>query len=85
MALRSSENRRDLRDRETPTSKERKIVDATLLDLVAAEPDLTLMEIRVRLAREKKLKVGITSIWRFFSRNDITVKKNAERCRAGSS
>jgi hypothetical protein len=29
MALRSSENRRDLRDRETPTSKERKIVDAT--------------------------------------------------------
>jgi transposase len=56
-----------------------------LLDLVAAEPDLTLMEIRVRLAREKKLKVGTTSIWRFFSRHDITVKKNAERCRAGSS
>jgi transposase len=56
-----------------------------LLDLVAAEPDLTLMEIRVRLAREKKLKVGMTSIWRFFSRNGITVKKNAERCRAGSS
>jgi transposase len=56
-----------------------------LLDLVAAEPDLTLMEIRVRLAREKKLKVGMTSIWRFFSRNNITVKKNAERCRAGSS
>jgi transposase len=56
-----------------------------LLGLVAAEPDLTLMEIRVRLAREKKLKVGMTSIWRFFSRNNITVKKNAERCRAGSS
>ena len=56
-----------------------------LLDLIAAEPDLTLMEIRIRLAREKKLKVGTTSIWRFFSRNDITVKKNAERCRAGSS
>jgi transposase len=56
-----------------------------LLALVAAEPDLTLMEIRVRLAREKKLKVGMTSIWRFFSRNNITVKKNAQRCRAGSS
>jgi transposase len=56
-----------------------------LLDLVAAEPDLTLLEIRGRLAREKKLKVGMTSIWRFFSRNDITVKKNAERRRAGPS
>jgi len=56
-----------------------------LLDLVAAEPDLTLKEIRVRLAREKRLKVGLTSIWRFFDRNDITFKKNAERHRAGSS
>jgi transposase len=47
-----------------------------LLDLIAAEPDLTLKEIRARLAREKKLKVGLTSIWRFFARNAITVKKN---------
>lgn len=47
-----------------------------LLDLVAAEPDLTLKEIRARLAREKGLKVGLTSIWSFFDRNDITFKKN---------
>ena len=30
------------------------------LDLVAAEPDLTLEEIRARLATHKKLTVGIT-------------------------
>lgn len=47
-----------------------------LLELVAVEPDLTLKEIRGRLTREKKLKVGMTSIWRFFARNDITFKKN---------
>ena len=56
-----------------------------LLDLVAAEPDLTLEEIRARLAAEKKLKVGTTSIWRFYARHEITFKKNAARHRAGSS
>ena len=55
-----------------------------LLDLVAAEPDLTLDEIRVRLAREKKLSVGRTSVWRFYDRHKITFKKNAARSRAGS-
>ena len=34
-----------------------------LLDLVAAEPDLTLDEIGTRLASTKRLKVGRTSIW----------------------
>jgi len=33
------------------------------------------MEIRVRLAREKKLKLGTSSISRFFSRNDNIVNK----------
>ncbi|WP_338834442.1 IS630 family transposase [Bradyrhizobium septentrionale] len=46
-----------------------------LLDLVAAEPDLTLDDIRVRLGRVKRLKVGTTSIWRFFDRHEITFKK----------
>ena len=54
-----------------------------LLDLVAAEPDLTLEEIRMRLARDRKLKAGRTSIWRFYERNKITFKKNAPRRRAG--
>ncbi len=55
-----------------------------LLDLVAAEPDLTLEEIRARLGSEKKLKAGTTSIWRFYDRHAITFKKNSARRRAGS-
>jgi len=46
-----------------------------LLDLVAAEPDLTLDDIRLRLSGAKKLKVGTSSIWRFYDRHEITFKK----------
>src|SRR5262245_52578581 len=56
-----------------------------LLDLVATEPDLTLVEIRARLRSQKKQKAGIGSIWRFFDRHGITLKKNSARRRAGSS
>src|SRR5713226_9078954 len=56
-----------------------------LLDLVAAEPDLTLDDIRLRLSGAKKLKVGTSSIWRFYDRHEITFKKNSARRRAGSS
>jgi transposase len=56
-----------------------------LLDLIASEPDLTLEEIRARLAARKKLKVGTTSIWRFYDRHAITFKKNSARSRAGSA
>ena len=56
-----------------------------LLDLIAAEPDLTLNDIRVRLSGTKRLKVGTTSIWRFYDRHKITFKKNSARRRAGSS
>ena len=55
------------------------------LDLVAAEPDLTLDEIRGRLKSEKRLKTGTTSVWRFYERHDITFKKNVARRRTGSS
>jgi transposase len=56
-----------------------------LLDLVAAEPDLTLEEIVARLASAKKLKVGRTSLWRFYDRHHITFKKNIARSRTGSA
>ena len=56
-----------------------------LLDLVAAEPDLTLEEIAKRLRAVKKHKAGISSIWRFYERQEITFKKNSARRRAGSS
>jgi len=54
-----------------------------LLDLVAAEPDLTLDEIRARLRSEKKQKTATSSVWRFYERHEITFKKNAARRRAG--
>ena len=56
-----------------------------LLDLIAEEPDLTLDDIRLRLSGAKKLKVGTSSIWRFYDRQEITFKKNSARRRAGSS
>lgn len=56
-----------------------------LLDLVAAEPDLTLEEIRVRLRSQKKLKTATSSVWRFYERHQITFKKNPARRRAGSA
>jgi transposase len=56
-----------------------------LLDLVGREPDLTLNEIRLRLADEHGLKVGIGSVWRFFDRHGISFKKKRSRGRAGSA
>ena len=56
-----------------------------LLDLIVAEPDLTLAEIGARLLKVKKQKAGIGSIWRFYDRHDITFKKNSARSRTGSA
>ena len=55
-----------------------------LLDLVTAEPDLTLEEIRARLSDKKQHKAGIGSIWRFYDRHKISFKKNTARRRTGS-
>src|SRR6202021_703883 len=56
-----------------------------LLDLVAAEPDLTLEEIRARLKSERRLKTGPAPVGRFYEPHDITFKKNSARRRTGSS
>ena len=56
-----------------------------LLDLVAKQPDLTLHEIRALLRCERRVKIGTTSIWRFYERHKITFKKNSPRRRAGPS
>ena len=47
-----------------------------LFDLVAAEPDLTLQEIRARLVSAKRLTVGKSSIDRFFTRHKVSHKKS---------
>jgi transposase len=52
-----------------------------LLDLVKAEPDLTLTEIHVRLHATHGLKKSFSCLWRFFARHDISFKKNSARCR----
>lgn len=62
-----------------------------LLALIAAEPDLTLAEIEVRLLEERQLRTTDSSISRFFQRHGVTYKKNAAcertasgRCRQGA-
>ena len=52
-----------------------------LLERIEAVPDLTLEEIRSEL-RERGVIVGYGTVWRFFEREDITVKKNRARGRA---
>src|SRR6266852_8556728 len=51
-----------------------------LLELMAAEADLTLEEIRDRL-RERDIVVSASSVWRFCDRHDITFKKKPARSR----
>ena len=52
-----------------------------LLALTAAEPDLTLQEIRARL-RDRGIVVSASSVWRFYDRHDISFKKKPARRRA---
>jgi transposase len=51
-----------------------------LLARIAAEPDLTLEEIRAELGK-RGVHVGYGTVWRFFEREDYTVKKNGARVR----
>jgi putative transposase len=55
-----------------------------LLKLVAAQPDLTLIEVQHGLA-DRGVTIGIGSIWRFFAREGISFKKNAASIRAGQA
>jgi transposase len=50
-----------------------------LLDLVKAEPDLTLTEIHIRLHATHGLKQSFSCLWRFFARHDISSKENSSR------
>lgn len=53
---------------------------AWLLELIAAESDLTLEEIVERLAA-RNVEVCQSAVWRFFDRNGISFKKNGTRQR----
>jgi transposase len=54
-----------------------------LLNLIEAEPDLTLIEVKRRLLDERQFKAGLTTVWRFFKRNGISLKKKPSRLGAG--
>lgn len=53
---------------------------AWILERIATIPDLTLEELRDEL-RQRGVSVGHGTVWRFFAREDITVKKNRARGR----
>ena len=54
-----------------------------LLALIGERADLTLEEIRGLLG-EHGVRVGVSSIWRFFDRHGISFKKNRARRGAGA-
>jgi transposase len=46
-----------------------------LLARVAETPDVTLAELREALWRERGVRVAVSTLWRFFDRRRITLKK----------
>lgn len=54
---------------------------ALLLGLIAEQPDLTLDEVRGRLA-DQGIAASRTAVWRFFDRHGISFKKKPARQRA---
>ena len=54
---------------------------AWILKRIAAEPDLTIEELRDEL-RDRDVIVGYGTVWRFFAREAITFKKKRARSRA---
>lgn len=57
---------------------------AWLLERIAAQPDLTLQEIRAELAARGR-PVGYGTVWRFFAAEGISFKKNRARQRASAA
>ena len=49
--------------------------EAYLFGLIEQTVDITLDEMRHRLAEERGVRAGFGTLWRFFSRRGITVKK----------
>jgi len=56
--------------------------EAWLFALLSEKADLTLEEIRDRLAAERGATTCVNSLWRFYDRHKISYKKNRARRRA---
>jgi transposase len=68
----------ELRAKSTGGDRRSRAIEAHgdwLLALVVSEPDLTLSEIRSRLAADKSFAASISALWRFFDRHEISFKK----------
>jgi transposase len=57
---------------------------AWLLDLIGAQSDITLEEVRA-LLRERGIVVSVATVWSFYDRLGISFKKKRLRDRAGSA
>jgi transposase len=57
--------------------------EAWLLALIVEQSDITLEEIRHRLAG-RGVEVAVSTIWRFYDRRGISFKKNRSRQRTGT-
>ena len=57
---------------------------AFLLARIAETPDVTLAELREALWHERGLRVAVSTLWRFFDRRRITLKKDGAFRRAGA-
>ncbi len=75
---------RKARKQGKPRGSKLGIHEAFLLDLVKAQPDITLEEMQEALFRERGFKASIATIWRFSGSRKITFKKNRARFRAGA-
>ena len=54
-----------------------------ILDLIAQQPDLTLVETVTEL-RKRRIRTSRSSLWRFLDRHEITLKKKACKLPNGS-
>jgi transposase len=55
-----------------------------ILDLIAQQPDLTLVETVTEL-RKRRIRTSRSSLWRFLDRHEITLKKKPAGCRTAAS
>ena len=55
-----------------------------LLDLIELQPDITLREVAERLADERGVTAAASTLWRFYDRRGITLKKDRARRRAAA-
>jgi len=53
--------------------------DETLRGWIKAQPDLTLAALQERIARDLKVRLGITALWHRLERLGLSYKKNAAR------